>query len=456
MGDVFDQATQQSGDVFDQAAAGASSVAPEGFLGSLGSDLWNTGKGLVKAVTSGPAARAVVTGGLSIPYDAINQVRQQAPEVAQSNADRKAAGNSLSYRVAAGTAETLGANVKGMENAATQGDVGGVLGHAAAPLVTLAATEGVSKAIPKIGSAPGVKQIRELYKPLADINEGVVDTRQGQFSPLPGPKNPNTVQPIVQQGIRDVVSDVAKDAGVAPSKASSIRDVVGETAENVKAKSQPIFQKLDELSKGQFSDAQAAAKRYRGAIDKAGKDAYAEAVAKQDKIFDTFKDQFNDQAFIKAKADWRQYRALQDVDEAIKSSTVGQRPSISQKATGPQPLEQVKAAQLSTRLHSLYNDGTLETALGKQAADDLLTHVGSAEKQIELINQGNRDMIAANRARNAHIREQNEATNAATIAKNKAANEAVMQKRRIVSRAVLGGAGAAAGYYVKGKLSGGQ
>lgn len=458
MGDVFDQAAQSDTptDVFDAASktpsGGIGQTNKTGFWGALGHDL----AGMVTGLGAGNGNTGPDYSGRVGAAVKLND--QQNAQQAVEDKARKAAGYSDTYTALAPVAEGIGVNVSGMEDAAKQGDTGAVLGHAAAVPTVMAATEGLARGVPAgakgLANAPGVRQIRELYKPLADVKTGTVDTRQGQFSPLPGPKNPATVQPVVQQGIRDVAGSVAKEAGVAPSKATSIRDVVGETAENIRAKSQPTFQKLDELSKGQFSDAQAAAKRYRGAIDKAGKDAYAEAVAKQDKIFETFKDQFEPEAFIKAKADWRQYRALQDVDEAIKSNTIGQRPDIAKKTANAQPTENIKATQLSTHLHRLYNDGTLETALGKQAADDLLTHVGSAEKQVELINQHNKEFIASNRASNTRIREKNEASNAATVAKNQAANDAILKKRTMVSRAVLGGGGAALGYYVKDKLSG--
>jgi hypothetical protein len=120
--------------------------APQpGFWSSLGSDL----KGMVPHQANpygdqplpGRAAAAAQAG------------EQSDKELTMQNAVRKAAGYSLPYRALAPVAEGLGANVQGMEQSARQGDPGGVLGHAAAVPLTMAATEGVAHGLPFLKNA---------------------------------------------------------------------------------------------------------------------------------------------------------------------------------------------------------------------------------------------------------------------------------------------------------------
>lgn len=105
-----------------------------GFWHSLASDL-------VGMVKPGPG------GGMSSPYPGVTSESgqlawQNARVEAKSEAD---AGYSKPYMAAAGVARGLGVNVPGMEQSAKEGDAAGVLGHAAAVPVAMAATAGVAK-----------------------------------------------------------------------------------------------------------------------------------------------------------------------------------------------------------------------------------------------------------------------------------------------------------------------
>jgi hypothetical protein len=206
----------------------------------------------------------------------------------------------------------------------------------------------------------GVKAVREIYRDLPTAE---------------------SVQPVLQDGIRDAVAKTAADAGVEASDSSSIRDVIADTAENVKEKSQPVFQRINELSNGEFSDAQAQAQRYRGSVDKAGKDAYDEAIASQNQIFDSVKSQMEPDALATAKANWKQYNALSDVSDALQNSTSGTRPEIAAASKAEQPAETVNPKQLLGKLNKLYNDNTLQTALGDNA-HALLDHAGASQAKL--------------------------------------------------------------------------
>jgi hypothetical protein len=353
------------------------------------------------------------------------------------------------------TGVVTGAQTTVKTGSPTQGAAGAVVGAGLG-----AAGEGVGQAASK-----GYKYVRDLYRPLVDVNagtgdvaagtipanKGVIDVRTGLKSPLPGPKDVRSVQPVVQQGIRETFDDVAKNAGVQGSSASSLRDVASDVADNVKAKSQPVFQKLDELSGGKFSDAQAAANRYRGSIDKAGKDAYAKALANQDALFEKYKGSFEPDAFAKAKADWRQYRALQDVNDALNKTIVGQRPEVSAVSSSKQPGEEVNPKMMLKKLNDLYNDCTLETAVGKDAAHKLLDHAGSAQNATESIKEYNRQFLQANRSAQAAHVEANRAQNAATLEKNKAFNTQTIAQNREANQAIVESNKAANSAKVRGR-----
>jgi hypothetical protein len=122
---------------------------PHGFLANLGSDL----KGMIHM----PSAQN--------PYPGMGQEDKAAAAAQSSDRDqsRKAAGYSAPYRALAPVAESVGANVSGMEDSAREGDPGGVLGHAAAVPVTYVAGRAIREAAPPVirGVARGTNKILE-------------------------------------------------------------------------------------------------------------------------------------------------------------------------------------------------------------------------------------------------------------------------------------------------------
>lgn len=122
-----------------------------GFWASLGSDIKDMMKG---------AATAAATVLSSDPNDIAYRMNQQAQTAKQMSANddaRKAEGRGIPYRVGAAANEALGVNVKGEEQSAKEGDAMGVLGHASAVPVTMAATAGAAKGA-RVTSA-AVKQV---------------------------------------------------------------------------------------------------------------------------------------------------------------------------------------------------------------------------------------------------------------------------------------------------------
>lgn len=242
-----------------------------------------------------------------------------------------------------------------------------------------AAITGAAAGTALSGLGKGLGAIRDIYRPL---------------------ETAEAVQTTLQPAIRDVASKVAADAGVSAPSSTSIRDVVADLADSVKQKSQPIFQQIDELSNGKFSDAQAEAARYRGSLDSVGKEKFADAMQRQQDVFDSVKDRMDPSALDTAKQSWKRYNALSDVSDAIQKSVSGTRPEIAAASQAAQPTEAVNPKQLAAKLNALYDKGILQTALGNDGAHALLDHAGSAQQKLVSI----ADALNAQRAKQRVIK----------------------------------------------------
>jgi hypothetical protein len=116
-----------------------------GFWVTLGSDLGGMAKG---------AWHAAVDPLTDTHEDLVRKLHdEQSSDAAADNSPERQAHGAFYRNVTVPTAEAVGVNVPGMEQSAAQGDVGGVAGHAAAPLVATAATEGAVRIVPKIPGA---------------------------------------------------------------------------------------------------------------------------------------------------------------------------------------------------------------------------------------------------------------------------------------------------------------
>lgn len=121
---------------------------------ALGSDLWNMVQGAPRmAVDSAfPGVRTGMERGQQGAEVAATGNANVIPEI-QHYGEQKAAGYNPAYRVISPVAENLGVNVRGMEQAAKEGDSGSILGHAATVPVIMAATEGAARGLPVAGEA---------------------------------------------------------------------------------------------------------------------------------------------------------------------------------------------------------------------------------------------------------------------------------------------------------------
>lgn len=146
-------------------------LSPEEFQSAaknLGSDLWNMAKGAPKIVQNAIAPNI---------QEQSQQIMQQAQHFKEQG--EGAHPYSLFYRLLTPLAEnTTGVNVRGMEQGAKEGDAGAVLGHAAAPLVAVGATEAAGAAFPKI--AEGASAVSDAAGRVADLTHEVTPKQVAQ------------------------------------------------------------------------------------------------------------------------------------------------------------------------------------------------------------------------------------------------------------------------------------
>lgn len=109
-----------------------------GILSTMGSALGRIGKAIITPQAQNP-----------YPGMGLEQKQEAAQESAAEDAERKKAGYSTGYRMAAPIAQSIGVNVPKMEQDAKEGNERAVIGEAAAPAVAL----GAARAIPAIAES---------------------------------------------------------------------------------------------------------------------------------------------------------------------------------------------------------------------------------------------------------------------------------------------------------------
>lgn len=136
----------------------------------------------------------------------------------------------------------------------------------------------------------------------------------------------NKTQPAVRQAVGTIAADVADTT--APVAAPAKADAFGLRAasEKVASRAKAGFQKLDELSGGEFSKAQNEADLARSSLDFEGKKAYQAALDRQNAIFDKYADKFPESDLKQLKADWRQKSGLEELSTRFNRS-VGPTPA---------------------------------------------------------------------------------------------------------------------------------
>jgi hypothetical protein len=212
-----------------------------------------------------------------------------------------------------------------------------------------------------------------------------------------------SIQPALQQGIRDTLAAVAKDVGVDIPASASIRDVAAELSNSIRAKSSALYSQLDAATGGgrfqRFSDSLSNIER--GLRDSLGVEPEkydtllerkAEVEQAQKAALDAATAKGVDPSLIsKANATWKQQSALSDLSSSLRQTVTGLRPEIADAANGAKTTpETVNPKTLFSKINRLYDKGRLADAIGPDNAQALLQHVDSAYLTAQKIANRNR------------------------------------------------------------------
>lgn len=220
-----------------------------------------------------------------------------------------------------------------------------------------------------LGAGAGVESVGALKNTV----KGLLDTK--------------AIQPELQTGIRDILSNAADEAGVAKSAAPSIRKVSEETADAVYAKSKAQYDLLDDATGGRFQ-------RFKDRLDNirqklnglTGTEADTAEEAKllqaqheteqaMQEAFEDAKTKGVDPKLVdEANANFKKSQALYDLDSQIKKVVTGGRPGVSPANQLDKAQELIDPKKFLTRVNGLYDSGRLQDALGVKGADDLFNH----------------------------------------------------------------------------------
>lgn len=224
----------------------------------------------------------------------------------------------------------------------------------------------------------------------------VVNSAKGAF-------DVKSIQPALQQGIRNTLATVAKDVGVDVPSSASIRDVAADLSTAIRAKSSELYSQLDAATGGgrfqRFSDSLSNIER--GLRDSLGVDPdkydtllerKAEVEQAQKAALDAATAKGVDPSLIsKANATWKQQAALSDLSSSLRQSVTGLRPEIADAANVAKTTpETVNPKTLFSKINRLHDKGRLADAIGSDNAQALLQHVDSAYLAAQKIANRNR------------------------------------------------------------------
>jgi hypothetical protein len=274
-------------------------------------------------------------------------------------------------------------------------------------LGAMAALENAPKVVGDIAGA--LKKAPKVVGDIAGKATHIFDPATGSITPIEeatakiasksgisegaAARTSEAVQAPLQTGIRNVLSDFSKDAGIAPPSTNSIRSVVEEAGDAVYAKSKQAYQTLDEASGGRWQRFDDSIKNISDKMDEVAgvdDDAFDKLAAKRTEV-ETAQQNLVDQLVKdgkidpkladQAKADYKMSQALYDLDKQVKASATG-------RAGIGNGVETVNPKSLSTRLNKLYDSGRLQEAVGEDRATQLLTHADTAQVSSELPSTG--------------------------------------------------------------------
>jgi hypothetical protein len=165
---------------------------------------------------------------------------------------------------------------------------------------------------------------------------------------------------------------------------AGIRTTIEDASNAVKAKSQGIYQQLDQASGGRFqrfSDALSNIEDKMQEVNGVDDDAYDRLETKRNDIETSQAQMIEDlkgkgidpKTVDTAVAHYKQAMALRDLDKAVKAATTGDI------ASGATRSEAVNPKAFTTRIQKLYDSGRLKQAVGDSGAKALLQEAYSAK-----------------------------------------------------------------------------
>lgn len=335
----------------DQSTASNAAAATQTTGGKVGAGL----EGLGEFVTGEEALKGLSLGERLMEVAKATKVLERYPVLAEIAQNAKAvklahAAGNIARTSAVGTVQGL-AHGESLPEAATSGAMAGGTG---------AVLEGAGALVKKL--APEVKEIAGELIPvrasqesgLANVAENVAPTKAlSKF-------DVNETQPAAKRVIGNVASDVGSKEISGQALATEAKNL-GERADQIRAQSKPVFEKLDALTKDDemtFSDYQ---KQERAAYQSGDIETAKKAKTAQADILNRFKDQFDPKDLENGRANWRQASALQDVHDSVNTkSIVGPTPvELRPKGTDP---GYINGKAFSKQILTLSNDGTLTDA----------------------------------------------------------------------------------------------
>jgi hypothetical protein len=258
--------------------------------------------------------------------------------------------------------------------AGTKNTVGGLLGAGQLPGMVVAPESA------ELGA--GLEAVGEQGSKAATAIQDAVSTKN--------------IQPALQQAMRNVLADVAKEAGVQPSDATSIRDVAESVSSAIKDKATGLYRQLDQATGGRvqrFDDA--LDNISRGIKEAAGIDPDTEtALLQRQQEVQTAREAAlqtakaaglsdPDGLIDSANAYYRQAMSLSDLSRGIRMSTEG-IPADLAKA-GSKATESVNVTKLLPRLNRLTDTGRLESAMGVDRLKSLYNAVQTSQEASEAV-----------------------------------------------------------------------
>jgi hypothetical protein len=155
----------------------------------------------------------------------------------------------------------------------------------------------------------------------------------------------------------------------------------GERADQIRAQSQPVFKKLDDLTEGdetKFSELQ---KQEKMAYRRGDYDAAKIAKDAQEKVLDQYKDEFAPEDFKNARANWAKASRLDKIDASLNTKAVVGPTPIEFRVKGQPDPGYLNGKAFSKQILKLRNDGDL--------VDLSPEHIQSLEDLGALLEKGN-------------------------------------------------------------------